>query len=420
MEGTGLKGLFSGLRPTSTTIKSLPLMPGQLLQGKVKQLYPNNLATLTYGQTTVTAKLEVGLERDRTYWFEVASTEGMPKLKVLTGNGESKYAAALHGTTDSLLKEWKATRNSAQERLLTAFTSIGIPFTKEVIEQGERLFKHSSLPIKQTLEVLSDMASRRLPFTEETFLSLASLKQDGSLAKGLEQLYTSLIGKEHRALMLAIQSFLPDLSRESGIQRSFPPPLHTFMNGLGLIYEANMAHSVDTNHGISLKAQLLSFLQNPEISSEQRKLAQAIVFRITGIQLQNIDQHHTHAHNILSIPVKFGNITQDMTVQWEGLKKQNGDWDSNHCRILFYIELASLNETVIDVHIQNRVVTVHLYNENKKPEIAISTLRPLLEESLKKGNYVLSSILWTRPTERNEDQKLKTTWSPKKGIDIRI
>ena len=56
----------------------------------------------------------------------------------------------------------------------------------------------------------------------------------------------------------------------------------------------------------------------------------------------------------------------DATLQWNGRMKDNGKIDANYARVLFYLQMASMQETVIDMQVQNRVVTVTVFNENWK------------------------------------------------------
>ena len=44
--------------------------------------------------------------------------------------------------------------------------------------------------------------------------------------------------------------------------------------------------------------------------------------------------------------------------------KKNGKIDPEFARIMFYLQLEALEETVIDMQVQNRIVTINLYNHD--------------------------------------------------------
>ena len=71
----------------------------------------------------------------------------------------------------------------------------------------------------------------------------------------------------------------------------------------------------------------------------------------------------------------------DATLQWNGRMKDNGKIDANYARVLFYLQMASMQETVIDMQVQNRVVTVTVFNENSE----IQSLAEPLKVALKSG-----------------------------------
>ena len=45
-------------------------------------------------------------------------------------------------------------------------------------------------------------------------------------------------------------------------------------------------------------------------------------------------------------------------LEWNGRMKENGKIDSEFARIMFYLQLDTLEETVVDMQVQNRIVTI--------------------------------------------------------------
>ena len=72
----------------------------------------------------------------------------------------------------------------------------------------------------------------------------------------------------------------------------------------------------------------------------------------------------------------------DATLQWNGRMKDNGKIDANYARVLFYLQMASMQETVIDMQVQNRVVTVTVFNENSEIQLLAEPLKAALKVGL--------------------------------------
>ncbi len=113
-----------------------------------------------------------------------------------------------------------------------------------------------------------------------------------------------------------------------------------------------------------------------------------------------------------------------MTVQWEGQKTETGALHPDHCRILFYLTLSSLKETIIDVQIQNRIVAVTIFNQYERPEGLLNAFVPLLKEKLSLQEYQLSSVVWKgmkHAKERGPYNKQSTPLHVSaEGVDVRV
>src|SRR5688500_6197126 len=85
----------------------------------------------------------------------------------------------------------------------------------------------------------------------------------------------------------------------------------------------------------------------------------------------NPQPSNTEINNALQascmLPGEKLSLNQDVYMQFEGKKDKNGNIDSDFCRILFVLELEKMNETMIDMQIQKRIISVNIYNEQKEP-----------------------------------------------------
>ena len=77
--------------------------------------------------------------------------------------------------------------------------------------------------------------------------------------------------------------------------------------------------------------------------------------------------------------------------------------------ILFYLQLERLNETIVDVQIQKRLVSIQVFNEHHRPQFLIDALYPLLKEKLSELNYQLSSFNWRKIEEATKGTTMKQT-----------
>lgn len=226
--------------------------------------------------------------------------------------------------------------------------------------------------------------------------------------------------------------------------------LETIRNVAPEVSVANQFSKILERIGYHYERDLLGFLNRPEninetkllqlkallIQAQQQSLPtklkdkiDSLLHRITGQQLISVHQEGPIAHHVVSMPLNLFGMDTDLTLQWEGKKQKNGMLNPDHCRVLFYLNLETLAETIIDVQIQNRIVSLHVINESQKPVNLIGALQPILKDALAELNYQLSSIKWTQPKPlvgKGKHKQLTHANSfypsakPYQGVDIRI
>ena len=174
----------------------------------------------------------------------------------------------------------------------------------------------------------------------------------------------------------------------------------------------------------TLKPLLLKLL-NEQHPSAVKDMAEQLLNRLTAQQV--LSQDNGPMQNLLlTLPLNLGSSQTDLTLQWSGRKTKDGKIDPDYCRILFYLELENLNETVIDMQIQNRVIKVTVVNEqNEAIEAVASNYLDVLKDKLQVMDYKLSGVLFQHTARaKNVGSKQKPlpylgtgTYS---GVDIRI
>ena len=103
-------------------------------------------------------------------------------------------------------------------------------------------------------------------------------------------------------------------------------------------------------------------LQDPSLSPALRDAAETMVLRMNGTLLQSGDTG-TQQQLIMQLPLEIFGKKIDATLQWNSRMKENGKIDPAFARILFYLELESLSTTLVDMHVQNKVVNLTVFND---------------------------------------------------------
>ncbi|MBB5172095.1 hypothetical protein [Texcoconibacillus texcoconensis] len=209
-------------------------------------------------------------------------------------------------------------------------------------------------------------------------------------------------------------------------------PFQSLLQQLGMSFEYDLqnqaqqgrvSQSFDATQ--QLKPLLMQTLQLP-LSSQMLEQAEFLLQRLTGQQLLASEQNGPLQQIISQWPVKYSDSYQDITVQWESKRTPDGKIDSNHCRILFYLYLEKLDETVIDVQIQNRIVALQIFNEEDKPTDLIEALKPHLQQQLASLDYRLSTVKWVQPKEKSQvaqpsnHHEMRIDERSYQGLDVRV
>lgn len=194
------------------------------------------------------------------------------------------------------------------------------------------------------------------------------------------------------------------------------------MKGLGLSYEAMLNQKAADTQAIAqmLKPQLLSLLEQP-ISQEMRQAGEVLLSRMNGMQLLS-GENGPQQQLTMQVPLSFLGKHTEATLQWSGRTKEDGKIDAAYARILFYLQMDSLQETMIDMQVQNRIVTVNLFNDNPALKALAVPFQAMLKEGLAKKDYQLSAVVVKTFEEQNtpKPRVLKQTTTPATGVDYLV
>nr|WP_106784166.1 hypothetical protein [Lysinibacillus timonensis] len=203
--------------------------------------------------------------------------------------------------------------------------------------------------------------------------------------------------------------------------------MKSILKSLGISYESALNQNNQTNQTIEqlsnqLKPQLLSLLQDVDASVSVKDAAELLLARMNGMQLLSGENGHQH-QIVMQIPLNLFGKPSDATLQWSGRMKEDGKIDGSYARVLFYLDMGSIKETVVDMQVQNRVITINLYNHLENLQDLAEPLLHILKDKLSEKDYYLSGVFF-KPYEKNNApnnvKKRQMEPSQSSGVDIRI
>ena len=317
--------------------------------------------------------------------------------------------------------------------------------TNEQKQQINQLVdRFNQLPVsKQTLDVFAKQMQDQLlkAFTQNTAdrlftqdahtLSmkdhlLSLIKQEANSPSQNEALMRNLVKNSINSSQPFIQQVVTQaeaLVQNSMDSKAMEHALKTVLKNLGISYEATLGSKSADLHMIAhqLKPQLHTLLQETNIPPQMKEAAEMLMTRMNGMQLSSGENGHQH-QLIMQVPLEFFGKKMDATLQWNGRMKDNGKIDANYARVLFYLQMASMQETVIDMQVQNRVVTVTVFNENSEIQSLAEPLKAALKIGLAEKNYQLSGV-FIKQFDKGQTEKVGPVVEQREeqsGVDIRV
>jgi hypothetical protein len=326
---------------------------------------------------------------------------------------------------ESTLLQQAVSRIIAGESSLSLNTSEMERF-KLAVDQGQG--KLAELFLKQTLLGELGKADNQGSSVVRNILSLFSIDGKTPAMTGLER---GQQAQQQQEMMLL--SSLSQESEEGIVQwdkgKSITDHLRALAGKVGIDYESSILQFLrddnrqDTGKMDVLKALLLKVMSE-EPATSVREASEQLLNRITGIQLQSQESSPIQQY-VMQVPIAFWNKTTDLTVQWSGRKKDNGQIDPDYCRVLFYLELEFLDEVIVDMQVQNRIMNLTIINDTDEIKLLSKGFIEDLKTNLSELGFSLSEITFQRTVNQmnNERSKnLKQTYESTQytGVDIKI
>ena len=186
----------------------------------------------------------------------------------------------------------------------------------------------------------------------------------------------------------------------------------------------------------TLKSALLSLIAADDTPPAIRETAQQLVQQITGQQLLLTSERNSSlfTHVTMFIPLNDKDGSQTASVHIQTRRGRKGELDADNCRLLFNLSMQTLGDTLVDVHVTDKIVSLNLWNDHPAISELAEVSRADISERLQETGYQLLSLRTTPLPKTDEPGEQSTTLAKQpqppnlaqftstryKGVDYRI
>lgn len=291
---------------------------------------------------------------------------------------------------------------------------------------NETVIKNMPLPERNYEQFKHEVTQKLLPLLTNNQQAIMLDKLDNQPVQ-LRQLLTIIQQYTYQQTYTNIEQILTTITEQDPFntllpQEQFLGQIRQMLLFSGLTDENLLTQDTITGQqNQTVKSMLIQLLQQGDSVGNER--AQQLLHHINGLQLQSVQENGSFIQASLVVPGEKLALNNDIYIEFESKKTENGKINPEFCRILFYLDLANLRETIVDMQIQKRLVTVTVFNDDQTLKMQAENLQPSLKKGLASLNYQLTNIMVKPLEERNAIKKETTTHSMKnsyEGIEFRI
>lgn len=180
----------------------------------------------------------------------------------------------------------------------------------------------------------------------------------------------------------------------------------------------------------TLKGVLLQVLGAPEVPPAVKEAAGQLVQQLTGQQLLlNTDRTAPFAQVTLFLPLRGADGEETASVHIQSRRGRKGELDPANCRLWFDLDMRQLGQTLVDVQVVDRIVSLKLHNDTPWVLELLEARRDDIQGAVESIGYQLSSLR-TEPLPERSTAASSVTAAPGKladyvpdaykGVDYRI
>ncbi|MDQ0113057.1 hypothetical protein [Paenibacillus harenae] len=176
----------------------------------------------------------------------------------------------------------------------------------------------------------------------------------------------------------------------------------------------------------SLKSALLSLLSSNDTPAAIKETAQQLVAQITGQQLLLTPERNSSilTHVTMFIPFNGQDGNQTASVHIQTRRGRKGELDASNCRLLFNLSMNNLGDTMVDVNVVDKIVSLNLWNDHPAIGALAEASRLEVTERLQEAGYQLLTLRATplpKPgaeTEQKQEQGADKAKKPQAPPDL--
>jgi hypothetical protein len=143
----------------------------------------------------------------------------------------------------------------------------------------------------------------------------------------------------------------------------------------------------------TVKSILLQLAAADDLPAPLKETVQQALQQITGQQLLlSSDRNSMFSHITMFVPFMDGSGQQSASVHIQSRKGQRGEVDANNCRLLFDLQMKTIGNTLVDVQVMNKIVSLQVHNDLPALAQLIDGSREEIAESLHKAGYQFFSL----------------------------
>lgn len=147
--------------------------------------------------------------------------------------------------------------------------------------------------------------------------------------------------------------------------------------------------------GETLKSALLALANSDDAPPQLREAAQNVAQQITGQQLllsADRTSQSPMSHVTLFVPIKGQNGDTTATIHVQTRRGRKGEWDTDNCRLLFDLRMSHLGDTLVDVQVVDKVVSLRLLNDRPWVADMVESARDEAAAGLRAAGYQLLTL----------------------------
>lgn len=179
----------------------------------------------------------------------------------------------------------------------------------------------------------------------------------------------------------------------------------------------------------TLKGVLLQIMSSSEVPPAVKEAASGLVQQLTGQQLLlNTDRTAPFAQVTLFLPLQGPDGQETASVHIQSRRGRKGELDAANCRLWFDLDMKRIGQTLVDVQVVDRIVSLKLHNDHPWVLELLEQRREDIKTAVESIGYQLSGLRTEPLPEIKLSTELANTHSKLvdyvpdayKGVDYRI